>query len=129
MVIYLITEKKALFSTCTKVKEFPSDCGNYRGLKLTDQVLKVEERVLETKCVIILNIVCIDEMQFGSVFGMGTTDAIFIVRQLQEKYISVKNPLFFAFVDLEKAFDRAPRKVLWWALKSLGSSNYPSHVC
>ena len=72
--------------------------------------------------------VCIYETQFGSVFGMGRTDAIFIVRQLQEKYISVKNPLFFAFVDLEKAFDRAPRKVLWWALKSLGVEEWAVQI-
>ena len=25
-----------------------------------------------------------------------------------------------AFVDLEKAFDQAPRKVTWWALRKLG---------
>ena len=25
-----------------------------------------------------------------------------------------------AFVDLEKAFDRASRKVIWWALRKLG---------
>ena len=63
--------------------------------------------------------VCIDEMQFGFGPGKGTTDTIFIVRQLQEKYISLKKPLFFAFVDLEKAFDCMPRKVLQWALRSM----------
>jgi hypothetical protein len=30
--------------------------------------------------------ICVDEMQFGFRLGKGTTDAIFIVRQLQEKH-------------------------------------------
>ena len=57
----------------------------------------------------------IDEMQYAFVSGRRTTDAIFITRQLQEKFLARKNPngknpiLYFAFVDLEKAFDRVPR--------------------
>ena len=85
------------------------DCGNYRGLKLTDEVMKLLERVLDFY---ICEMVNIDEMQFGSVPSIGTTDAIFIVRQLQ-KYIAAKKPLCFVFVDLEKAFDFVPRKALW----------------
>ena len=59
-------------------------------------------------------------MQFGFVPGKATTDTIFIGRQLQEKFITVWKPFYFAFIDLEKAFDCVPGKVLWWALKSVG---------
>ena len=83
------------------------DRGNYHGLKLTDQVKKLLERVLDFN---IPEMVNIDEMHFCFVSGRGTTDAIFIVRQLQEKYITAKLLLYFAFVDLEKAFDHVPRK-------------------
>ena len=49
----------------------------------------------------------LDNMQFGFTSGKGTTDAIFIVRQMQEKYLAKKKELWMAFVDLEKAFDSA----------------------
>ena len=91
--------------------------GNYRGLKLTDQVMKLVEHVFEIQ---IRQMININEMQFGFVPGRGTTDAIFIIRQLQEKYLAVNKPLYLPFADLEKAFDRVPRKVIWWAMRKLG---------
>ena len=93
------------------------DRGNYRGLKLIEQVMKVLERVVEG---LIRQRIEIDEMQCGFMSGRGTTDAIFIVRQLQEKHLAVNKRLYMAFVDLEKAFDRVPREVIWWAMRKLG---------
>ena len=55
--------------------------GNYRGLKLTEQVMKVLERIVDG---LIRQVVSIDDSQFGFVPGRGTTDAIFVVRQLQD---------------------------------------------
>ena len=46
--------------------------GNYRGLKLTEHVLKVLERIIDC---FIWDIVDIDDMQFGFMPGRGTTDA------------------------------------------------------
>ena len=46
-----------------------------------------------------------------------TIDVVFILRSLQEEYHSKGKKLYMYFVDLEKAFDRVPRKVLEWALR------------
>ena len=74
----------------------------------------------------IREMIAIDEMQFAFVPGRGATDVIFIIWQLQEKFLSRKDlndknlTLFFAIVDLEKAFDHVPQKVLWWAMRKVG---------
>ena len=49
-------------------------------------------------------------MQFCFMAAKSTTDAIFIVRQLQEKYLARNKEFWRAFVDLEKAFDRFARR-------------------
>lgn len=53
--------------------------------------------------------------------GQGTIDAIFIVRHLQEKYLPGQNKeLYVTSVDLEKAFDRVPRGVIWCVMHRIG---------
>ena len=83
--------------------------GNYRGPKLLEHVMKVLERIVETQ---IRSSIKVDDIQFGFIPGRGTTDAIFIVRQLQEKFLAKNKNLYLALVDLEKAFDRVPRQVV-----------------
>ena len=53
--------------------------GNYLSLKLKEQVMKVLERIVDSH---IRKLVSIDDSQFGFVQGRGTTDVIFVVRQL-----------------------------------------------
>ena len=93
------------------------ECGSYRGVKLLEHGMKVIERVIERR---LRSTIEINEMQCGFMPGKGTVDALFIVRMLQEKYAKKKKKLYMCFVDLEKAFDRVPRKVIEWSLRKKG---------
>ena len=62
-------------------------------------------------------------MQCGFMSGRGTADAVFVLKRLSEK-LRAKSELFFIFVDLEKAFDRVPRKVICFASRRKGVPDY-----
>jgi Reverse transcriptase (RNA-dependent DNA polymerase) len=44
-------------------------------------------------------------------------EAIFLIRQLMERHREQKKDLHMIFIDLEKAYNKIPRNIMWWALK------------
>jgi len=52
--------------------------------------------------------------------GKGTSDAISIVRQMQNNIRVKGKTLYFGLGDLEKAFYRVPREVIRLAMCKLG---------
>ena len=97
--------RKSWMLSIYKEKGDVLDCDSHRGIELIDHVMKVLERLVEKK---VKSKVTLASMQFGFTSRKGTTNAIFTVRQMQEKYLAKKKELWTAYVNLEKAFDPVP---------------------
>ena len=76
-------------------------CGSYEEMNLVEHSMKVLERVIERR---VRNIVKLDSVQFGFMAGKSTTDAIVIVRQLQEKYLARHKDLWMFFCESGEGF-------------------------
>ena len=57
--------------------------GNYRGIKLMSHTMKIWERIIEAR---LRDSVEISKQQYGFIPGKGTTDAMFALITLMEKY-------------------------------------------
>ena len=75
--------------------------------------MKLWERVIEQR---LRGMTQISTNQFGLIPGRSTTEAIFLIRQVIERFREQKKDLHLVFIDLEKAYDKITRNVMWWSL-------------
>lgn len=99
-----------------------SDVNNYRGIALLSVIGKLFCKILNSRLVHWADTCEIQkEEQAGFRKGYSTTDNIFILQSLIQKYCSKqKGRLYVLFVDFSKAFDTIPHALLFYQLMQKG---------
>ena len=96
-------------------------CADYRTISLIPHISKILLKVLckriESKASDFIS-----RSQFGFRKGVGTRDAIGVLRMLVEKILDFDKDLYICFIDYEKAFDMVNWVKLMRVLRKIGVS-------
>lgn len=95
------------------------NCNNYRGIVLLSTGRKIYEHILNEKLKNIIEPTLI-ESQSGFRKGRSVQDHIFTIKQIIDKTKMKRGTAYMAFIDLEKAFDKVPRTLVWEILENKG---------
>ena len=95
---------------------------NYRTISLISHPSKVMLKVIRNRLKPQAEKIIAEE-QAGFRAGRSTTEQIFNLRILCEKYLQHQQELYHVFIDFKKAFDRVWHAALWATMKYNNSTN------
>ena len=93
-------------------------CQNYRTISLISHPSKVMLKIILNRLKPQAEEIIAEE-QAGFRAGRSTTEQIFNLRILGEKYLQHQQNLYHVFMDFKKAFDRVWHEALWATMKLL----------
>ena len=91
-------------------------CENYRKISLISHSSKIMLKIILNRLKHYTE-EFISEEQAGFRTGRSTSEQIFNLRVISEKYSQHSKPLYQVFIDFKKAFDRIWHNALWSAMK------------
>ena len=107
-------------------------CSNERGITLASNMGKLYERIVNSRATEQIEMT---QAQAGGQKGKSTTDHILIIKELRQKAKEQKKPIYIAFLDVTKAYDKAwldaimyvmhksgLRDTLWQVIKNLNEN-------
>lgn len=112
-----------IFSIYKKGKK--NVCENYRGITITSAIGRLYGRIIAKR---IEKEIKTPEEQSGFTAGKSCTDNIFILQQLAEKKVMRGREAHLVFIDIKKAYDNVPLKLLFEILEEEISPQYVNAI-
>ena len=109
-----MSEESVCWCPFRKEKGDVQECQNKQRIKILCHTMKIWERIVYKR---MRGKVEVAEEQFGFMPGRGTTNAIFNVSQITEKYRVKERDLHMVVIDLKKEYGSVPREELWRYLR------------
>ena len=96
-------------------------CKNYRTIRLTSLPSKIMLKIILNRLKLQAEVIAEEQAVFRA--GRSTTEKIFNLRILCEKYLQHQQDLYHAFIHFKKAFNRVWCAALWATMQKYNISS------